>query len=173
MQINVSYDASVNGAPAGFTSDVQAAVQYLDALFTNAVSITIDVGYGEIAGQRLASGDLGESLWSQNVPQSYAAVANALQGESAPGSFTLPVISPDNGTLQLSPAEARALGFSVSDSGIEGYVGFSAAPNTFSYAVGTAPPSNEYYFIGVVEHQNPLMNAGHAHKRLRYRQRDA
>jgi hypothetical protein len=57
--------------------------------------------------------------------------------------------------LYVSPAEAKALGLplSVSDDGIDGYVGFSSVPNTFSYANGSVPPANEYYFIGVVEHE--------------------
>jgi hypothetical protein len=57
--------------------------------------------------------------------------------------------------IYISPAEAKALGLPVTvpDGGIDGYVGFSSVPNIFSYANGTAPPANEYYFIGVVEHE--------------------
>jgi hypothetical protein len=153
VQIDITYDSSVNSAPAAFKTDIQTAVQYLDNEFTNPVTINIDVGYGEIDDQSLGSGDLGESLSARYEQESYSAVANILTSEAAPGAFTLPANSPDQGNLVVSPAEAKALGFLTNNGSVDGYIGFSSDPNTFSYSVGTAPPSNEYYFIGVVEHE--------------------
>ena len=155
MQININYDSSVSNAPAGFKSGVQAAVQYLDSEFTNPITLTIDVGYGEVDGQTLSAGDLGESFVTsrQYVSESYAAVRNALLAESAPGSSTLPTTSPLSGTLFMWQAEAKALGLPQNNVAVDGYVGFSSQPGTFSYANGTTPPANEYYFIGVVEHE--------------------
>jgi hypothetical protein len=153
VQISIIYDSSVNNAPAAFKTDVNIAVQYLESLFTNSVTITIDVGYGEIDGQTLGSGDLGESEASQYVAESYTSVRNALIGEGAPGSSTLPTTSTLSGTLYMSQAEAKALGLPQNDLSIDGYVGFSSSPNIFGYGDGSAPPSNEYYFIGVVEHE--------------------
>lgn len=153
MQIDINYDSSVTGAPAAFKTDIGIAVEYLETEFTNPVTINIDVGYGEIDGQALGSGNLGESLWSQNISESYATIRSALIAEGASGASTLPTNSPDRGTLEVSPAEAIALGLLANNGSINGYVGFSSTPNTFSYADGSAPPSNEYYFIGVVEHE--------------------
>jgi hypothetical protein len=157
MQINVVYDPSVGNAPAGFTSAITNAVSYLEKLFTNPVTITIDVGYGEVDGFPLDANALGESYYPFGEPQTYAAVVGSLKAENAPGASSLPSNSPfpASYTLYLSPAEAKALGLplSVPDGGVDGYVGFSSVPNTFSYANGTAPPPNEYYFIGVVEHE--------------------
>ena len=152
MQINVTYDSSVESAPAGFESGVAAAVQFLDAEFTNAVTINIDVGYGEVDGESLGQDDLGESLATNYVSESYTAVRNALIAQGAPGSSTLPTSSPDSGTLMLASAEAKALGL-LSSSGLDGYVGSSSEPGTFSYASGSTPPSSEYYFVGTVEHE--------------------
>ena len=59
--IAINWDSSVSSAPAGFTSDVLAAVNYLETQFVDPVTITIDVGYNEIDGGGLGSGDLGES----------------------------------------------------------------------------------------------------------------
>jgi hypothetical protein len=132
---------------------VQAAVLYLDSEFTNPITLTIDVGYGEIDGQSLGQGDLGESEASQYVSESYGAVRNALLAENAPGSSTLPAGSPLSGTLYMSQAEAKALGLPQNNDSIDGYVGFSSQSGIFSYANGTTPPANEYYFIGVVEHE--------------------
>jgi hypothetical protein len=157
MQINIIYDPSVAIAPAGFTTAITDAVNYLDKLFTNPISITIDVGYGEVNGFQLGSNALGESYYPVSEPETYSAVVSALKAENAPGASTLPSNSPfsANYTLYLSPAEAKALGLpiTVPVGGIDGYVGFSSVPNIFSYANGTAPPVNEYYFIGVVEHE--------------------
>ena len=73
---------------------------------------------------------------------------------SAPGAATLPVTSPLSGTLELTPAQAIGLGLPLtfSDGGVEGYVGFSSTL-PFSYANGVTPAANQYYFIGVVEHE--------------------
>jgi len=157
MQINIIYDLSVANAPAGFKTGVMDAVAYLEKEFTNPITITIAVGYGEVDGSLLGNGDLGASYYPVGEPESYSAVVNALKAENAPGAFALPSTSPlpSNYNLYVSPAEAKALGLplSVPDGGIDGYVGFSSVPNTFSYGGGSAPPANEYYFIGVVEHE--------------------
>lgn len=153
MEIDITYDSSVNNAPAAFKTDVMVAVQYLENEFTNNVTVNIDVGYGEIDGQALAADDLGESL-AEYFTASYASARNALIAEDAPGASTLPTSSPDQGSLYMSTAEGKALGFvAANNSALDGYVGFSSAANIFSYANGSAPPSNEYYFIGVVEHE--------------------
>ena len=134
MQINIIYDPSVANAPAGFTTAVMDAVNYLDKLFINPISITINVGYGEVAGFQLASNALGESYYPVGEPETYSAVVSALKAENAPGASTLPSNSPfpANYILYLSPAETKALGLplSVPDGGVDGYIGFSSAPNT-------------------------------------------
>jgi hypothetical protein len=89
MQINVIYDPSVANAPAGFTTAVTDAVNYLDKLFTNPISITIDVGYGEVDGFQLGSNALGESYYAVSEPETYSAVVSALKAENAPGASTL------------------------------------------------------------------------------------
>ena len=157
MQIDITFDSSVDTAPAAFKTDVNTAVQFLENEFTNPVTVTIDVGYGEIDSLPLLAGDIGESEWTVDERESYSAVRSALIAQNAPGSSTLPLTSPfsSDSTLYISPAEATALGLplSVSDGGVDGYVGFSSEPDTFGYADGTAPPANESYFIGVVEHE--------------------
>ena len=155
MKINIVYDASVNSAPAGFQTGVAAAVDFLDKEFANPVTITIHVGYGEVGGQALDANALGESFYPVAEPETYSSVRNALITEAAPGVSTLPSTSPFSGTLYLTPAEAIGLGLplTVSDGGVEGYVGFSSIPGEFSYANGVTPPFNQYYFIGTVEHE--------------------
>jgi len=159
MQINVSFDQSVGSLPAGFVAAVDYVVNYFDTLFTSPVTINIAVGYGEIDGQSLGANALGESYPGLNsqpgyvLVESYAQVRAALLAENAPGASTLPTSSPLSGSVLVTEAEAKALGLYSNNSGLDGWVGFSSAPNTFSYTVGAAPPSNEYYFVGVVEHE--------------------
>jgi len=149
MNIDVTFDQSVSSLPAGFVSAVNGVVNYFDILFTNPVTINIDVGYGEIDGMPLAPNDLGAS-YAPYVMESYSSVRQALQSEGAPGSSTLPSASPLSGFLLMTQAEAQALGLTSAVS--TSYVGFSSAL-PFSYTVDSTPASGEYYFIGVVAHE--------------------
>ena len=154
MQINVSFDSSVANAPAGFVAAVNYVVNYYDTLFTNNVTVNINVGYGEIAGQTMAAGALGATSVSY-AGESYTSVVNALQAdrllaEGAPGATALPATSPLSGSLFMPQAEAQALGLTTAVS--TSYVGFSSSL-PFSYTPNATPASNQYYFVGVVEHE--------------------
>jgi hypothetical protein len=157
VKINITFDQSTSSLPSGFVADINYVVNYFDNLFTNNITISIDVGYGEIDGQALASYALGESLPVYNgaagtVGESYGSVRSALIAQGAPGSGTLPSNAPP-GSLYMTQAEAKALGLLPNDGSLDGYVGFSSVANAFSYAANSTPPSYEYYFIGVVEHE--------------------
>ena len=150
MQINVSFNSSVANAPAAFIAAVNYVVNYYDTLFTNNVTINLNVGYGEVAGQTLASNALGESYAPSYASESYSSVVNALKAEGAPGASALPSSSPLPGYLYMPQAEAQALGLQsfVSTS----YIGFSSSM-PISYAANVTPASNQYYFIGAAEHE--------------------
>lgn len=152
MQINVSYDQNPNTLPTGFVNAVNYVVNYLDTTFVANVTITLHVGYGEVAGTALSSGTLGESYVDNYVSASYSSVRNALLAQGAPGASTLPATSPLQGTLYMSPAEAQALGVGSAASA-NYYVGFNSTPGVFSYTPNATPASNQYYFVGVLEHE--------------------
>ncbi|HYM17122.1 MAG TPA: hypothetical protein VEU06_01045, partial [Micropepsaceae bacterium] len=59
--INVIYDRSVAKAPRGFTAAIAQVVDYFEAHFANPITITINVGYGMIAGGALPADALGAS----------------------------------------------------------------------------------------------------------------
>jgi len=82
MIINVTYDSSVSSAPASFTSTVNAVVQYFETEFVSPITINIDVGYGEVGGQSLGSGALGESI-TYLSSYSYSQIRSALSAELA------------------------------------------------------------------------------------------
>jgi VCBS repeat-containing protein len=157
LVIDVVWDASVANAPAGFTTAVDQVVSYFESHFTNPVTVTIDVGYGEVASQTLAPGALGESE-SYVTSTSYAALqsalvtnANAIGDRAAAAS--LPASSPVSGTYWLTTAEAEALGLAPgSGGGVNGYVGFSSS-YPFAYSESGGVPAGEYDFMGVVAHE--------------------
>ncbi len=100
-RIDVDYDSSVTGLATSnptlyseFTTGVADAVQYLESLFTNQVTVTLDVGYGELDGQSLDSGDLGENEDTEDLSENYSAARSVLLAENAPGAATLPANSP-------------------------------------------------------------------------------
>jgi hypothetical protein len=60
LVFNITYDSSVSNAPAGFTSAIADAVNYYESVFHDPITVNIDVGWGEVAGQSLG-GALGAS----------------------------------------------------------------------------------------------------------------
>ena len=144
--------------PAGFVTAVNYVVNYFDSLFTNQVTVNIRVGYGEIGGQALSSGALGESeSFIDSVSYSKALTAlraNEPNADQQAAYTTLPVTSPLNGgTLWMTSAEEKALGLlPANDPAIDGYVGFSNQ-YSFSYSPTATPGPNQFYFVGVAEHE--------------------
>jgi ELWxxDGT repeat protein len=163
MQISVNYDSSVTsknfsgGAleEAAFKAAINYVVKYYDAIFTNPVTVTIDVGYGEY----------GPNNTPVNGPQTPTALGVTSQNKTVYDYSTvqsklaaLPTTSPFGGFLLLTIAQQRALGLISPTGGTkanpDAYVGFSSTPNIFSYAPNASPPApDQTYFVGVVEHE--------------------
>jgi hypothetical protein len=156
LQIKVSFDSSVANAPAGFKACVNAVAQYYDTLFTNPITVTFDVGFGEVAGSAMSKGALGQSENSYYTDNSYSQVVNALTAAGAAGSSTLPASSPATGSLDVALPEAKALSlFRVYFvNGADGYVGFSSSAS-FAYdpTQSKSIAHGTYDFMGVVEHE--------------------
>src|SRR5690348_10009940 len=102
MKIQIVEDRSVAFAPSGFITALNQAVQYLDQTFTASITITIDVGWGEIGGTRLPSGVTGEGspdngqLYSDS--QLKAALLNNINSSAdAAALATLPASDPTGG----------------------------------------------------------------------------
>ena len=152
MQLNINFDQALNSLPTGFVTAVNYVVSYFDSLFTNNVTITIDVGYGEIGGSALPSNVLGESQATALPSENYSSVKNALLAENAPGASTLPSTSPLAGTLVMPQAEAKALGLSPNNGSLDGHVGFSNSV-AWDFIPNTTPSAGAYYFIGTFEHE--------------------
>ena len=156
LVINITYDSSVADAPAGFEAVVASVVQFYESEFTNPITLNIDVGWGEIDGQTLASGALGESesfLKSFNYSQIRAAlVGNAASSNQLSAVSSLPSSAPVNGNFYLTLADATALGLYSSSTALDGYVGFSSSA-TYGYNDSSGVPAGDYDLYGVVAHE--------------------
>ena len=158
LVINVVYDSSVSKAPAGFMTEVNAAVQYLESQINDPITITIAVGYGEVGGVALGSGALGESE-TYLTSYSYAQLANAMKADATSASDASAIASllatnpTGNGTFWVSTAEAKALGLAPSGTSTDGYVGFSSSANIFDYNNADGVTAGQYDFYGVVLHE--------------------
>ena len=153
--INIAWDSSVAAAPSAFKAGVMSAVQFLEDQFTDAVTINIHVGYGEVNGQSLGSTALGEST-SPLTSITYANLVTALKADASSAAdslaiASLPASSPLTGTILTTSAQARALGLS-SSSAVDGYVGFSNTA-TFDYDNTNGVSPGTYDFNGVVLHE--------------------
>ena len=157
MNINLIYDSSVNSAPTAFKTALASVAQFLDTTFTNPITINIDVGYGEIAGQSMGSGALGESETYYNQ-SSYTQIKNALSANAINPSqisavASLPANDPTNGgNFWVATADAKALGLMGASSAIDGYVGFSSVyPFTYNNSNGVAPGTYDFYAVAMHE----------------------
>ncbi len=155
--INITWDSSVASAPSAFKSGILAAVAYLESTFTDAVTINISVGYGEVMGSSLGSNALGSSI-SYLSGYSYSALRNALASDATSTTdvsavASLAATAPVSGNFWTTTAEAKALGLaSANGTSTDGYIGFSSSlPFTYSDTNGVA--SGTYDFFGTALHE--------------------
>jgi len=159
LVFDVTYDASAAAAPSAFETAFQDAINLYQTTYTDPITINIDLGWGEIDGNPLSPGNLGQSRTNQPGNFTYSQVRSALISDAKSAAdfkavSTLGITDPTGGrAFRMSDAEAKALGLRAANApGIDGWVGFS---NTASY---TFDPNNravagEYDFIGVAEHE--------------------
>src|SRR5580698_3532860 len=115
MIINVVFDSSTTGAPAGFFTAVNAAVEYWEREIINPITVTIQFGYNEVNGQAIGSNALAESE-SQGTNFSYSQVKAGLTSAATTANDVtsvshLPTTDPTGGAGYFVPiAEAEVLG---------------------------------------------------------------
>lgn len=161
LTINITYDSSVTSQSSDFQTQfkacVAAAVAELEADFTNALTLNITVGYGEVDGLALGSA-LGESV-NAGIATPYSQVTNALIAHAttadqltADATLNDPALQGIS-TLHVANAEAKDLGLlPANQTGLDGAIGIS------SLAPLDLDPNNrgvayEYDAIGVIEHE--------------------
>jgi len=165
MQINITYDSSVDNAPAAFKTDVQYAVDFLDAAFSNSVTLNIDVGWGETNGSVLGPTDLGTSEYAQAPTYTYSQIIGALQAQAAQPNASPDLIAAvqtlanlpnptDGGPFDIGLAEAKALGLAPNNATqLDGWVGFDSNASDWSFSTTATPPQGKYYLVGTILHE--------------------
>jgi hypothetical protein len=160
LKINISYDSSVVSAPTGFITAISYVVNFLETIISNPVTLNIDVGFGEINGQSISPDALGESMTNAAPAYTYSQIRNALAGTAtstadATAVGSLPINDQSRGgNFDVGTADAKALGLIPGLSGaIDGWVGFSGIPNTFTFDPNNRAVQDEYDFIGTAFHE--------------------
>ena len=175
LMINVTYDESVanlntpgNAAynPAlynEYVGAVQAAVQFYENTFTNAITVSINFGWGEVGGSpttpgaAIDPGASGESNTYQYVTTYsalYAAVAatDTTSAVQLAAVASLPATDPTNGTLfDIATAEAAALGFNLQSAPVGGFVGLDST-QAWAWSQNNVTGLNEDA-VGTLEHE--------------------
>ena len=149
LTFHITWDSSTNTAPSGFISAFKDAVAFYHNSFTNAATINLSVGWGEVGGTPLDTNVLGGSSFGE-VGTTYAKVSSAL----ANGPVYLPPTDPTGGrTIYMSTANAEVLGFKgLSPGSIGGSVGFDSMA-TWAFNPNQRAQVGAYDFIGVAEHE--------------------
>jgi hypothetical protein len=159
VMFNLTFDSTTAGAPAGFFSAFNDAIQFYETQYTDPITINLQVGWGKIDGRNLSPGDLGQSSTLQQGFYTYdqvkaALVSDATSSADATAIVNLGVTDPTGGAhFVMSNAEAKALGLLAGNApGIDGWVGFdSSAPYTFD--PNNRQVAGEYDFIGLAGHE--------------------
>jgi hypothetical protein len=159
MQINFTYDSSVQTAPAGFKQGLTTAANIIDAIILNPVTVNIDIGFGEDNGSALPNNTLGEAQPAFGVLLTYNdVVAGLTRAATSPDDAevlqNLPATDPSNGVgFFVSAAQSIAWGvIPGSPTETDGFAGFSSnLPFTYDPANGVAPGT--YDFVGVALHE--------------------
>ncbi len=156
-----TFDASVLNATsitASYESAVNSAIQYFENEITTPITVDINFGWGEVAGSTISAGALGESS-STTSNFSYSAVYTAVQGLASKSAVqqaayaTLPATNPTGGTnnIQLTTAQAAALGLQSNAGGLDGSVGIDSTSQYFWSQ--SAPQAGSYDAVSTFEHE--------------------
>lgn len=159
MQINLSFDASVKNAPAGFMPAIEDAAQILDTMITNNVTVTINVGYGEIGGAAIPANDLAEGGPLLGTDLSYQTLVADLAANGDPTEQGILAALPANASSQIlsglyvSPTQQAVFGLIGNDVATPaGQIGFSSTL-PFDYNLSDQAVAGEYSILSVAEHE--------------------
>jgi hypothetical protein len=133
MRINLQYDASVANAPSGFREAMQTAANLLQAAFSDAITVNIAVGWGEVGGTAITASGVAEGGPTSGVYVPYASLKSGLlaSARSATDSTAYASLSDGlnpngNGSIAVWSAQEKALGIiSGNATAIDGVIGFS------------------------------------------------
>ena len=154
LKFNLSFDASVSAAPAGFRDAVEAVAKYYEGRILDPLTINLTISYGA-----LAPTVLGQSQASSLSSFSYDQIRTALTDDATTASdlaAALPAVDPISSahTYVLDTAQQKALGLlDAANPATDGTVTFSNAANTFDFDRSDGIAVGLYDFAGTVAHE--------------------
>jgi hypothetical protein len=163
MIINIKYDMSVTSQSQAFQTQfdaaVNAAVAFYEHVFTNNMTITINVGWNEVEGHSINSGNLAQSQFLAGTDLNYSQVYNALQNDTNTSDNvtafgTLPANDPTfGGHFRLTSAEMEAFGLTNNVGPTNDlYIGLSSSVS-WTFDPSNRAVSGEHDAIGAIEHE--------------------
>jgi len=163
MNIVVTYESNVTagnfpnaGDEAAFKNAVSYVVNLYESLFTNNVTLDLNVGWAPLGPGVLGdNGTTNVTFSYQQVKAALVATANA-SGDPAQiaADATLPANDPlgGEGEISLTAADAAAIGLLPATSPVNAYLNI-ASNVSWSFAPLVTPPAGETYVIGTIEHE--------------------
>jgi hypothetical protein len=135
------------------------AIQFYETNFTNPITINLQVGCGEVNGQNLTPGFLGESQAGQPGFFHFDTVKSVLVSHAkSVADFisiaNMPSTDPTNNAIfKLARAQSKALGFMPGDAaGVDGSVGFDTTA-TYTFDPNNRAVAGKVDFIGLAGHE--------------------
>jgi hypothetical protein len=158
MSFSVTSDPSTGGAPVGFVAAFTSVIDFYELTYVDPITINLHVGWGDINGNPLTPGFIGQSLTNQRaVP--YATLQTALTNDAktaadATAIASLPLADPTPGrNFAMSNAEAKALGLLAGNAaGTDGWVGFNSAV-TYTFDPNNRAVAGAFDFFGIASHE--------------------
>lgn len=165
MLIKPVFDASITSRAnaAQIEAAFNAAAVQFNTAFTNPATVNITVSWGSVAGQKLAAGDIGESVDNLSGYYSYASLVGYLTSKSkanpadtalALAVSHLPKTDPTKlNQFEIPYAEAKAIGLLPPTLPfMDGYIGFSSA-SAFDFNPVGGVTAGAYDFQGLAAHE--------------------
>jgi hypothetical protein len=153
LTINLSFDSSVQDL--SYASEVESATQYaanqIDALFTNNITVNINVVYNSNTFGMSGTGLGGVYSYSQIRSDLIANSADSVEAE-AYASLPASPDPTDGEGFYIPNAEQKALGI-IPANGTENDGTFAFGSNAFTFDPNDRAEPNEFDFIGVAEHE--------------------
>jgi autotransporter passenger strand-loop-strand repeat protein len=176
LKINLNWDSSVTWQSfdannqsigqkeeAAFKQAVERAASVYENAFTNNVSVTIDVGWGELNGKAIAASDASAESHDMWETYTYTDVHNALIKNAQSGvQMTADATLPDPNaspwgpvarkTMAVSSANANALGLFIQNPPpVDGWIGFNIARKWTFNLYDT--PAGKQSLVAAAEHE--------------------
>ena len=154
--INLVWDESVVLAPAGFKTAVEYAARWFDSLIQDAVTINIEVGWGEARDTALGAGLVGEAYVTTGLFRSFTDYRADLvrNNSSAVIQSAIDNLVDPGRQIFVPGAQAKALELmNAADTRIDGAIGFYANRDLYTYDPNNRAVAGKVDLIGLAQHE--------------------